>query len=43
MFENVILENETIEDAEFVGCEFKKMVFVVNKDKWINIQFGGIT
>jgi hypothetical protein len=24
MFENVILENETIEDAEFVGCEFKK-------------------
>lgn len=24
MFENVILEKETIEDAEFVGCEFKK-------------------
>lgn len=24
MFENVILENETIEDAEFVVCEFKK-------------------
>jgi len=24
MFGNVILENETIEDAEFVGCEFKK-------------------
>ena len=24
MFENVKMENETIEDAEFVGCEFKK-------------------
>jgi len=24
MFENVILENETIKDAEFVGYEFKK-------------------
>jgi len=23
MFENVILENETIEDAEFVGCDLK--------------------